>query len=169
MRRVVLLCLYFCASAVAHEGHSADETHPAAAGVVDGAPASLVLSDLRLELVATQQAGDWVIYVDDISSNAPLRGLSLQVQQGQRQLQAAAAGDDTYRLPVDVLEAGTPVRFIVRGADWYSQLQGKLPMAPQPAAPRDSANQRSKIVFGVSLLLALLISAWLVVCRGRRK
>lgn len=109
-----------------HDVRFAEPPSTAAVGV-HAAP-RLALHDARVELVVAQEGSEWVITVDDYASNAPLRGLTVQLQQGTRQVQAAEAADASYRVPTDVLDAATPLSINLRGVDWASQLEGRLPV-----------------------------------------
>lgn len=163
MRRAALPWLCLSAAVAAHEGHS-ENTAPAVAAAVVLAEQSpkLVLGNARIELVAALEGREWVIYVDDARSNAPLRGLNLQLQQGQRQLQAAEGGDDRYHVPADLLEAGAAIRFTVRAADWVSELDGLLPQATVAAAPapRDASGRGPLLLVSLALLTSLAAAWW---------
>lgn len=109
-----------------HDVRFAEPPSTAVVGV--RAAQRLALHDARVELVMAQEGSEWVITVDDYASNAPLSGLIVQLRQGTRQVQAAEAADASYRLPVDVLDSRTPLRIELRGADWATQLEARLPV-----------------------------------------
>ncbi len=117
----------------------------------------LALHDARVELVAAREGSEWVITVDDYASNAPLSGLTVQLQQGTRQVQAAEAADTTYRVSVDVIESALPLRINLRGRDWTAQLEGQLPLidAAEPLAPPSFATHWIAAAITVFLVLSL--------------
>lgn len=147
-------------AATAHEGHEHGETPTPAAEV---AAPRLALHTAHLELVAVRGGAGLLIYVDDYDSNAPLAGLDLRVQGGDRALLAQADGDGVYRIPAGLLNAGAqPLRFVVHGDGLDETLQGVLPAAAvaAPAAANDSAGPGPGLAVALAAAIALALAAW---------
>jgi hypothetical protein len=164
LRTCVLALLLFGAAAgvPAHEGHH--EAEPEAPVPAEGpAPgAAHAMSDTpQVELVAQREGADIVLYLDDYASNAPLNGLQVSVRSGALNLQAAAAGEGSYRIPGDLIDA-QPARTLeitVHGAGIDAQLQAPVPSAVPAAAAAPAASAAAHPLWLLAIALAVLLAA----------
>jgi hypothetical protein len=127
---LAVLCLSFAAAA--HEGH-----HEEQAALPAATPPPAVNADTpQVELVLKRQQDELLLYLDDYATDAPLDGLSVLVHSGSRTLQAAAAGEGVYRLPMDLLDpgAGQALQVEIHGHGIAVSVPGELPPAPAPLA-----------------------------------
>jgi len=160
-RLIVGSCFAVGGLAFAHAGHDRGAEHDDRAAVAP-APAAAATTP-QVELVATHEHGDLVIYVDDYASNAPIDGLQVQLRSGNQLLQASASGDGIYRLPAELVEAqdgNTPVTFLLHGRNLDLQVQTVLPDAPSAGEGSGSAARNRKP------LIAAVIGALLVAVLG---
>jgi len=159
MRALPWLCLLLALPLHAHDGHDHADEGPALVTAVLGP--RLSLHSERVELVAAPEGDQWVITVDDYTSNAPLTALTVQVQQGTRQWQAAPDGQGNYRLPVDLLvtDGATPLRFQLIGKGWSEQLHGVLPALPLAPTPGTTAASPPLVWISAALSALLALSA----------
>ncbi|MDB5986200.1 MAG: hypothetical protein JWR16_1253 [Nevskia sp.] len=165
--RGLIVCggLTFGGLAFAHEGHDHGADHDDDAPTAAAPPAAGTTTTTgpgappQVELVVTRERSDWLIYIDDYASNAPIDGLQVQLRNGNQLLQAAAAGDGIYRLPADLLDAHgeTPVTFLLRGKNLDLQLQSVLPdVAPTSAGAEHAI--RNWNALSVASIAAVLVA-----------
>jgi len=99
LRACALALVLFTSSPVpAHEGHDHGAEPPPAP--VAAAPRAEAVSK-RFELVAVVAGADLVLYLDDVTTNAPVAGAGLAVSMaGQPRRKAIETASGTYRLPL---------------------------------------------------------------------
>jgi DNA-binding transcriptional LysR family regulator len=160
----------FCAiTAQAHEGHHDEE--PEAAPVATTAPPAHAAADTpQLELVAERRGPDVLLYLDDYATNAPLDGLQVNVHSGAQLLQAAAAGEGTYRIPGDLIDASKEQTLAVEvhGPGIEAQLQAVLPpaVAEAAAAPAPTSVRDRILAYAVGAVLFVML-IWALLRRRR--
>ena len=167
LRRAVTAAL-FCIAPLA-AAHEADE-QPAAAAPIPTAVPHLEIEQPPLEFVARREDHDLVLYIDDYASNAPLKGLSVEVRAGNAVLQAAESADGTYRIPADLVgDTAQNLAIGIHGAGIDVELAGTLPAA----MPADTTNSTTysapppRPLIGIGVVGLAGLGLWLVV-RSRR-
>ena len=169
LRLLLGLACLGAASAQAHEGHHHDDGDETPA-VASPPPVHAAADTPQLELVAERRGADVVLYLDDYATNAPLDGLQVSLRSGAQLLQAAAAGEGSYRVPADLVGTGEQALEIeVHGKGLDARLQTTLP-ATSIAAPAAAGSPTIgiKAWIGAAAAVLLLGGAWLA-SRRRRK
>jgi len=137
LRAAILAILPSLSGAVAHEGHDhGDVPKPLLSAA---AKPRVEAASGPFELVGVLREGELVIYVDRVDSNAPVPGAAVSVETPDGPV-AAAARDDTYRLPAPWAKSGSyDLIFTIASAGDTEVLAGTLVVPSGSAAPRNAS------------------------------
>lgn len=159
---------FFGFTADAHEGQdhgpegagsgASPPAHPTAVPPLTDDSPRLSLADTHVELVVARDGDVLRIWADDYATNAPLDDLAVSVASGSLLLRALA-GDGTYTVPADRLDPSraNPLRILVRGHGWTSELSGDLPPVPRAHVARGGRPWGGATLFAGMALVAFAV------------
>lgn len=144
------------------DAHEARDVLPSSLG-----PARLALQSGDVELVLVHEAQDLLAYVDDASSNIPLKGLELSLRWGNQLLHATEEGDGVYRIPAERIEFARPqlIDVSLRGAGVDARFQATLPAESDSVV---ASKQYKAWIWLIAPLIAVAIALLLIVFTRRR-
>lgn len=171
-QEVFIALALLCAQALpAHEGHDHAEEPPPQLSI---GPASRAASQSELfELVAVQDRGRLLIYLDHFADNSPATGARLEVESGSWKAVAPEIAEGSYAVDAPVLEkpGRHPLTFKVVHADGSNLLRATLTVSDdhEHADAHDHHPSAAKSVWIYSALaLPLAAAAYLFVKRRSR-